>query len=219
MPSSSHGQGGTIRWKSPELIAPENFGLNKSRLTKSSDCYALGAVIYETISGNLPFYECVEIAVPIKILRGEHPSRSPAFSEDLWKMMESCWEFQPDDRPSIVDVLRCLGAHSNPLEHNPQPGGGVEIRGDNWGPSEGFPTIRIEESHTITAERNTHMSRSIPGADMPAPILVPPWLPTTEATGKAGAVIFERIGPWISPSYSISSLESDEGGADQVGAT
>ena len=219
MPSSSHGQGGTIRWKSPELIAPENFGLNKSRLTKSSDCYALGAVIYETVSGNLPFYECAEIAVPFKILRGEHPSRSPAFPEDLWKMMKSCWAFQPDDRPSIADVLRCLGAHSNSFEPIPQPGGRVEVRGDDRGPSEDSPTIRIEQSHTVTTERNTHMPRLIPDADMPAPILTPPWLPTTEATGRAGAVIFEGTGPWISPSYSISSLESDEGGADQVGAT
>jgi serine/threonine protein kinase len=43
----SYESGGTVRWTSPELIVPEQFGLENSRRTKSSDCYALGMVIYE----------------------------------------------------------------------------------------------------------------------------------------------------------------------------
>ena len=39
--------GGTIRSMSPELIAPDRFGINDSRPTKKSDCYALGMVNYE----------------------------------------------------------------------------------------------------------------------------------------------------------------------------
>ena len=38
---------GTYRWMSPELFDPTRFGLPKVRLTKESDCYALGMVIYE----------------------------------------------------------------------------------------------------------------------------------------------------------------------------
>jgi len=37
----------------PELINPEQFGLEDNRPTKSSDCYALGMVIYEAISGKV----------------------------------------------------------------------------------------------------------------------------------------------------------------------
>ena len=102
-----------VRWMSPELVAPEEFGFKRSRPTKSSDCYAFGMVIYETISGNLPFYETRDMAVFLSVVLGKHPSRGAAFSEDLWKMMESCWRFQPDDRPSIADVLRFLRADSN----------------------------------------------------------------------------------------------------------
>ena len=97
----------------PELIALEKFGLKMSRPTKSSDCYAFGMLIYETISGNVPFYETIDVAVFLRVVLGEHPSRGVAFSEDLWKMMESCWRFQPDDRPSIADVLRFLRADSS----------------------------------------------------------------------------------------------------------
>ena len=186
--SSSHGQGGTIRWMGPELIAPEKFGLKKSRLTKSSDCYALSMVIYETISGNPPFYECIETAVYVKVLLGEHPSRGATFSEGLWKMMESCWTFQPDDRPSIADVLRCLRADSKIQESTPQSGGMVEMRGENQAPSDSFPTIRIGTNPPITAERNTHIPRAIRAADnRPALFLAPPWPLTTKATGGVDA--------------------------------
>ena len=38
--------GGTYCWMSPELLDPQRFG-SKYRLTRQSDCYALGMVIYE----------------------------------------------------------------------------------------------------------------------------------------------------------------------------
>ena len=40
---------GTYRWMSPELFFPAEFGLSKFQLTKESDCYAFGMVIYEVI--------------------------------------------------------------------------------------------------------------------------------------------------------------------------
>jgi len=40
---------GTYRWMSPELFFPNEFGLSKFQLTKESDCYAFGMVIYEVI--------------------------------------------------------------------------------------------------------------------------------------------------------------------------
>ena len=56
-------EGGTARWMSPELIHPQKFGFEEVRQTKSSDCYALGMVIYETITGNYPFHEHREFAI------------------------------------------------------------------------------------------------------------------------------------------------------------
>ena len=106
--SSSFTQGGTARWMSPELINPQRFGLENSRPTKHSDCYALGMVIYETISGNLPFHQHVDIVVFVKVLEGERPPRGVEFTESLWNMLELCWTSQPDSRPSIKGVLQCL---------------------------------------------------------------------------------------------------------------
>ena len=114
--SSSYAQGGTARWISPERIVPQEFGLKDDRPTEFSDCYSLGMVIYETISGNPPFHEYVDMTVFVKILRGEHPSRGTEFTESLWKVLETCWAFQPNNRPSIKDVLQHLELVTTPLE-------------------------------------------------------------------------------------------------------
>jgi len=107
-PSSSYVQGGTVRWMSPEPLDPERYELKNSRPTKSSDCYALGMVTYETISGNPPFYEYPDLIAPPKALEGKRPLRGVMFMDSLWNMLERCWASQPYIRPSTEDVLRCL---------------------------------------------------------------------------------------------------------------
>ena len=119
--SSSCTQGGTVRWMSPELLSPQRFGLKNSRPTKPSDCYALGMVVYETISGNLPFHKHADLTVITKVLEGERPPRGARFTESLWKMLEFCWASQPNDRPSIEYVLQCLEVVSI-LSETPSPG-------------------------------------------------------------------------------------------------
>ena len=126
--SSSCTQSGTSRWMSPELISPQQFGLKIGRPTKSSDCYALGMVIYEIISGKPPFYEDAEITASLKVLRGEHPLRGEEFMERLWGMLKQCWTPQPNDRPSVEDVLRGLETCSNtPPPPFPGMDNGMEV--------------------------------------------------------------------------------------------
>ena len=118
---------------SPELIAPQRFGLKSSRPTQSSDCYALGMVIYETISGNLPFHEDADLTVFVKVLEGGRPLRGARFRKALWGMLEQCWEFQPSNRPTIEEVLRCLEMFSDLSEPpSPEMDEGTERDGDDW---------------------------------------------------------------------------------------
>ena len=98
---------------SPELFDPEAFNLKDSRQTKYSDCYALGMVIYEVLSGQLPFFRHHGYAVVVKILKGERPGRPQGvegrwFTDEIWSTLEHCWKPNPGDRPSIKWVLHCL---------------------------------------------------------------------------------------------------------------
>ena len=98
---------------SPELLNPENFN-SEGRPTKESDCYALGMVIYEVLSGRAPFAPA-NAAPPIiwKVLKGERPERPKGkegalFTDDLWEILGLCWKQQPGERTSAKAVLRCL---------------------------------------------------------------------------------------------------------------
>jgi len=118
-------EGGTYPWMSPELLDPESFGLKESRLTKESDCYALGMVIYEILSGETPF--APHKAPIVKILFGERPekprgARGAWFTDNIWGMLELCWKRQPGDRPSSNTVLQCLQGTTPPSRPPPHTG-------------------------------------------------------------------------------------------------
>ena len=98
---------------SPELLDPDRFGLRDSRLTKHSDCYALGMVILEVLTGVHPFSNYNNLIVASKIVEGKRPGRPEGeervwFTNDLWEMLEQCWSTQPEERPAIDAVLQCL---------------------------------------------------------------------------------------------------------------
>ena len=98
---------------SPELLDPDRFGLGDGRPTKYSDCYALGMVILEVLSGRPPFSNYHNFIVMRKIVEGERPSRPEGeegvwFTKDLWDMLERCWSPQPEGRPAIDTVLQYL---------------------------------------------------------------------------------------------------------------
>jgi len=112
--SLSPGRGGTVRWMAPELLLPEKFGLNDDGPTKKSDCYSLGMVMYEVLSGEAPFaQDTTEYQIICRVLDGNRPRRprgrlGARFAGGLWDVLGLCWEHRPDDRPSVDVVLQHL---------------------------------------------------------------------------------------------------------------
>lgn len=89
---------------------PEKFGLKDSCPTVQSDAYALGMVIYEVLSGQVPFATHEDPEVVFMILGGDRPERPQGdvgglFTDDMWEVLGSCWKEQPGDRRSVKRIL------------------------------------------------------------------------------------------------------------------
>jgi len=124
--SSSSKGGGTTRWMSPELLDPDRFGLQNGRPTKESDCYALGMVILEVLTGQPPFPQHTPLIAMRKIVDGERPERPQGveaawFVSGLWEMLEQCWSPKPNVRPTVEAVLERLERGSKTWQP-PPPG-------------------------------------------------------------------------------------------------
>ena len=135
---SSAFTGGTTRWMSPELLHPEQFGSDNSRPTKESDCFALGMVIFEVLTGQPPFASLKDHIVARKVIDGERPERPGGikgtwFTDDLWEVLGFCWAAHAQSRPSVGAVWECLECVSStwkPLP--PQVNEDVEMRENDW---------------------------------------------------------------------------------------
>jgi len=121
---------------SPELFDWKKFGLKDGRPTKHSDCYALGMVIHEVLSGQVPFSRHADYVVVVRVLKGKRPGRPQGdarawFLDDVRNILEHCWKPRPGDRPSIEDVLQrlegvsrswtppCRTVPNSPIENSP----------------------------------------------------------------------------------------------------
>jgi serine/threonine protein kinase len=123
---------------SPELLDPDQFGFKDSRPTKESDSYALGMVILEVLSGQAPFKRFKDVIVMRMLMEGKRPERPNGpegawFTDDLWRMLNLCWEPQRAKRPSIEAVLVFLGQVSETWEPpSIQAGEDVEMDEEAW---------------------------------------------------------------------------------------
>ena len=203
---------------SPERISPQQFGVKNSRPTVASDCYALGMVIYEIISGNLPFHKDADLEVFMKVVRGERPPRGVRFTESLWKMLELCWKPQPNDRPSIEDILQCLEVVST-LPEPASPGVGEEMDedSDDWDSTTGSSGILNWTSSMKTTNQSTAMPSS--SNDLtdrpPGPISTTPEPPIFEVIDEVDVDDLHRGATDMAPSFP--PVDSNDGGTYQVG--
>ena len=125
-----------IRWMSPELLDPGMFGLKESRPTKESDCYALGMVTFEVLSGQKPYTQCKGAALTRKVLGGERPRRPRGdegrlLTDGVWRMLQLCWKPQPGDRINARVALRSLEGDLSPSRSSSSVDGDVEKDADD----------------------------------------------------------------------------------------
>jgi serine/threonine protein kinase/tetratricopeptide (TPR) repeat protein len=94
----------------PSYMSPEQA--NAERLTSASDWYAVGVMLYEALTGHLPFHgSSLQI---IQRKRSETPVSPRKFAADvpdhLHDLCMALLDRDPKNRPAAQEILRCLGA-------------------------------------------------------------------------------------------------------------
>ncbi|GBC20869.2 kinase-like domain-containing protein [Rhizophagus irregularis DAOM 181602=DAOM 197198] len=82
-----------------------------------SDVYSIGVLLWEISSGKPPFHGIpYDVGLAISILQGFREKPIPDTSEDYIKIYTDCWNLEPDNRPTInqvVDKLRTIITKEN----------------------------------------------------------------------------------------------------------
>ncbi|KAF9643876.1 kinase-like protein [Thelephora ganbajun] len=101
--STSYHHGLAPRWTAPEV-------LNEGTYSKAADVFSFAMLMIEVFTGAIPFSDSSSFMAVLAIMQGKRPPRPthPAVTEDLWILMQRCWDHDPRPRPEISEVLRTL---------------------------------------------------------------------------------------------------------------
>ena len=142
---------------SPELLDTK---IQDRRQTTHSDCYTLGMVMFEVLSGQIPFRPYPNFAVPGKVIGGDRPERPEGvegnwFTDDVWEALGRCWSHQPANRPRIKDVLQGLEEASRSWVPPPPQLLAALSATDSltWGFSDTVPAESIDGSRITSPSR------------------------------------------------------------------
>ena len=121
---SAYCQRGAPRWTAPEVLDGGPF-------SKEADIFSFAMVMIEVrrrlptvcrtlahchfvsiqiFTGAIPFIEISTNAAMFAIEQGKRPPRPthPTFTENLWMLMQRCWDQDPHLRPEVSEVLQVL---------------------------------------------------------------------------------------------------------------
>ncbi|KLO19000.1 kinase-like protein [Schizopora paradoxa] len=110
--SSTTGAKGSARWMAFELLSPRMNGAS-GKHTKESDVWAYGMVIYELLTGHVPYMDLKnDLQVSVAIAGGQLPAMPDNLDEEnkkhLWWICQKCWRSFPKKRPGIGRILSKL---------------------------------------------------------------------------------------------------------------
>ncbi|CAG8625435.1 17878_t:CDS:2, partial [Racocetra fulgida] len=100
------------------FIDPRKLNDPKYPYDKKSDVYSMGVLLWEISSnGSVPFSsQGYDACLPFRIIRGSREERIIGTPVQYISLYSKCWDYEPNKRPSMPDILRQL----NSLELDPK---------------------------------------------------------------------------------------------------
>lgn len=94
----------------PERLVPSVFGMKDSPPTREGDIYAAGLVIFQVLTGEIPFRTVRHTELGWSVVHGNRPARpenaqSIGFTDSLWAFVQRCWDRDMGSRPTVADVV------------------------------------------------------------------------------------------------------------------
>ncbi len=101
----------------PEYVSPEQAAV-ETRLTPASDWYSVGVVLYEALTGRLPFSGTGREILYAKLRHSPPPPRAirPGIPPDLDELCVELLAREPERRPTGPEILSRLGADLQAVE-------------------------------------------------------------------------------------------------------
>ncbi|KAM5192922.1 tyrosine-protein kinase Fer [Mantella aurantiaca] len=93
-----------IKWTAPEAL---NYG----RYSSESDVWSFGILLWETFSlGVCPYPGMTNQQAREQVEKGYRMSVPQKCPEEVFKIMQRCWEYKPENRPKFIEVQKELAA-------------------------------------------------------------------------------------------------------------
>lgn len=92
---------GTPAYFSPEIWDSKNY-------SKSSDVYAFGFIVYELITGDLPFINMSSIDIDMMVANARRLPFRNEIPECYKDLIERCWAQDPDQRSTFDEIVTLL---------------------------------------------------------------------------------------------------------------
>lgn len=104
-------------------------------------------------TGDIPFSGCLNPAVIVSILQRKRPERPthPMFTEELWSLMQRCWDHGHNSRPTapaVVGILEGVLIRRRPGDHDAVIGADKESSSTARDPGM-FPNLAVNTRLTL----------------------------------------------------------------------
>jgi len=104
---------GTLFWMAPEMFQTNTY-------TEKIDVYSFSIVLFELLTGELPYQNENSFSLPVLVTKGLRPTIPKTVPKPWVKLMTQCWNDKPSKRPGFDRIVQQLVA-LKPVDPAPPP--------------------------------------------------------------------------------------------------